>query len=264
MKKPNLTKMTKTVSVALKKHSPEILTGLGIAGMISTTVMAVRATPKAILILNEEECRRSKLEGPQDSHIRFRDKVQLTWRCYVPATITGTASIACLVFANSVNARRNAALATAYSISESVLREYQEKVIETIGEKKEQGVRDAIAKDHIDRNPVVSNEVIITNKGETLCYDMLSGRYFKTDIDKLRRVENDLYRKMLDEQYVSLNDFYYEIGMDVLHPMGDDLGWNLDEGRMDLYFTSQLTTEGTPCLVVNYRVAPKYDYYKHG
>ncbi len=86
-------------------------------------------------------------------------------------------------------------------------------MIETIGEKKEQTVRDAIANDRINKNPVSRREVIITEKGNTLCYDAISGRYFKSDIDKLKKAENELNRRMRDEMYISLNEFYYEIGL---------------------------------------------------
>lgn len=57
MQKPNLTKICRSVKTATVKHSPEILTGVGIAGMVTTTVMAVRATPKAIQLLDEEKRR---------------------------------------------------------------------------------------------------------------------------------------------------------------------------------------------------------------
>ena len=49
----NISKMLKSFRYELGKHSPEILTGIGIAGMITTTVMAVRATPKALDLLAE-------------------------------------------------------------------------------------------------------------------------------------------------------------------------------------------------------------------
>jgi len=258
MKKPKMKNVMKNVQTTFEKKSPEILTGIGVAGMITTTVMAVRATPKAILILNEEECRRSKLE---DANINMRDTVKLTWKCYVPSCIIGSVSIACLVGASSVNAKRNAALATAYSISESVLKDYQEKVIEVIGEKKEQGIRDSIAKDKIKKNPVEDTNVIITNKGNTLCYDVISGRYFRFDIDKIKKIENNLYRQLLDERFLSLNDFYFEIGLDNIS-LGDELGWNIDDGKFGLYFTSQLTHNDEPCLVINYSVAPRSNYYK--
>jgi len=253
MGKLNLSNIAKGVRTAMIKHSPEILTGIGIAGMITTTVMAVRATPKAIKLIEEEKDRQNK------ESLKPIDIIKTTWKCYIPAAITGGLSIACLIGASSVNARRNAALATAYTLSESALKEYQEKVIETIGKKKEQSVRDAIAKDRIDKNPVSSREVIITEKGNTLCYDSISGRYFKSDIDKLKKVENELNRRMRDEMYISLNEFYYEIGLNPIS-IGDDIGWNIDRGYIELNFSSQLTDDGNPCLVIDYQVTPRYDY----
>lgn len=139
--KKELAKSFLSLKTAIKKHSPEILTGIGIAGMITTTVMAVRATPKALILIEErkEEIGAEKLEA--------MDMVKTAWACYIPAAITGTLSVACLIGASSVNARRNAALATAYTLSESALKNYQGKVIEMFGEKKNEAVKDAIAKD---------------------------------------------------------------------------------------------------------------------
>jgi hypothetical protein len=253
MKKPKLSSISKGIRGAITKHSPEILTGIGIAGMITTTIMAVRATPKALILIEE---RKEEIDVDKLTPIEL---IKTTWTCYIPAAITGGLSIICLIGASSVNARRNAALATAYTLSESALKEYQEKVIETIGEKKEQTVRDAIAKDRIDKNPVSSREVIITEKGNTLCYDAISGRYFKSDIDKIKKAENELNRRMRDEMYISLNEFYYEIGLNPIG-IGDDLGWNIDHGYIELSFSSQLADEGTPCLVIDYQVAPRYEY----
>lgn len=251
--KKEITKSFLSLKTAIKKHSPEILTGIGIAGMITTTVMAVRATPKALILIEErkEEIGAEKLEA--------MDMVKTTWACYIPAAITGTLSVACLIGASSVNARRNAALATAYTLSESALKDYQGKVIEMFGEKKNEAVKDAVAKDKVEKNPVVTREVIITEKGNTLCYDAISGRYFKSDIEKLKKAECELNRQMLDDMYVSLNDFYYEIGLDSVK-LGDELGWNVDSGYIDLSFSSQLASDGTPCLVIDYSVAPRYDY----
>ena len=251
--KKEIAKSFLSLKTAIKKHSPEILTGIGIAGMITTTVMAVRATPKALILVEErkEEIGAEKLEA--------MDMVKTTWACYIPAAITGTLSVACLIGASSVNARRNAALATAYTLSESALKDYQGKVIEMFGEKKNEAVKDAVAKDKVEKNPVVTREVIITEKGNTLCYDAISGRYFKSDIEKIKKAECELNRQMLDDMYVSLNDFYYEIGLDSVK-LGDKLGWNVDSGYIDLSFSSQLASDGTPCLVIDYSVAPRYDY----
>jgi hypothetical protein len=59
--------------------------------------------------------------------------------------------------------------------------------------------------------------------------------------------------------YISVNDFYYEIGLGNTK-IGNDLGWHVDNGLIDLEFSSQLADDGTPCLVLDYRVAPRYDY----
>ena len=254
MSKLNLSKLIKNAQFVLSKHSPEILTGLGIAGMITTTVLAVKATPKALMCIEDAAYEK------EESLTSF-EKAKSCWKCYIPAAVTGTVSIVCLIGASSVNVRRNTALATAYKLSETALTEYREKVVETIGEKKERDIKDAIAKDTVEKNPVVQQNVVITGKGDTLCYDKLFGRYFKSDIETLKKIENELNRRMFSECYVSLNDFYYEVGLDGVDA-GEDLGWNIDNGYIDLDFSSQLSMDGQPCLVVSFKIPPKYDYYR--
>ena len=255
MKKGCIPKAAKTVWLAAKKHSPELLTGIGIAGMLTTVVLAVRATPKALRLIDEK-----KADVPEEENVPRIEAVKAAWKVYVPAVLTGILSTICLIGANSVNQRRNAAIAAAYSLSESALKEYREKVVETIGERKEQAIRDDITKDRITENPV--REVVVSDRGSTLCYDSLSGRYFKSDIEKLRRIVNDLNRRMRDEMFISLNDFYCAVDNPDLGPtkLGDMLGWNIDKGYIDLNFSSQLTTDGTPCLVLDYTVVPEYEY----
>lgn len=255
MSKLDLVSITKGLRTTMAKHSPEILTGIGIAGMIATVVMAVRATPKAIMLVNEKECEQHVEKLPK------KEVVKTCWKCYVPAAITGVTSVACLIGASSVNARRNAALATAYTISETALREYKEKVVETIGEKKEQTIRDAIAKDKVEQNPVSTKEVIITGVGTTLCLDSISKRYFQSDIETIKKAVNELNRRMYYDVYVSLNEWYDELNLDHIS-IGDELGWEINNGFIDIDFSSQLADNGTPCLVLNYRVAPKYEFNK--
>lgn len=256
MHKLNLANLVSNTRQFANKHSPEILTGIGIAGMITTTVLAVRATPKALELLGEK-----KNEDWVDE-LSPLEVVKTAWRPYVPAAVTGVASVACLIGASSVNAKRNAALATAYKLSETALTEYREKVIETIGEKKEKTVRDKVAEERVKKNPVSKSEVIITNNGTTLCFDPISARYFKSSIDKIKRAENELNKQMLHDisGYVSLNEFYDELGLDHTS-VGDDLGWSVDR-LIDISFSSQLNDNGEPSVVLDYLVAPKYDFYK--
>lgn len=257
MSKFNLNRLAKTIEFALRKHAPGILTGVGITGMITTTVMAVKATPKAMELIEDK-----KYELKSNS-ITPVEVVKTCWKCYVPAAVTGALSVTCLIGSIKVSARRNAAIGAACSLSEAALREYRQKVVETLGEKKEQEVQDAIAKDRMEKDPVSKSEVvIIDSKSTTLCYDCLSGRYFKSDIDKIKRAEVELGRQMINEMYVSLNDFYWELGLDGTD-LGNELGWNISKGYMDLTFSSQLAEDGTPCVVINYGCPPTYDYQRY-
>lgn len=255
MSKPNMSKIVKSIKTGLSKHNPEILTGLGITGMITTTVLAVRATPKALLLID------NKKEELDVDELSVIETVKTTWKCYIPAAVTGTVSAACLIGASSVHCKRNAALATAYSLSRSALAEYRDKVVETISEKKENAIREKVSLEKIEKNPLSKNEIIITEKGDTLCYDSVSGRYFKSDIETIKRAINEVNRTMTYDNYISLSEFYDEIGLSHTY-VSDELGWNLDDGLLDINFGSHIAEDGTPCLVLDYMVAPKYNFNK--
>lgn len=256
MSKFNLTATAKSIKGVLERHAPEILTGIGVAGMVTTTILAVKATPKACLLIND---RKDELAVEK---LSATELVKTTWKCYIPAAVTCGASIACLVGASSVNFKRNAALATAYKLSEAALSEYKDAIIETIGEKKEQSVRDKVAEERLKKNPVSKSEIIVTGNGTTLCYDPVGNSYFKSNIQQIESAKNKLNARMLSENYVSLNDFYDELGIGPTK-LGDDLGWDIyKDGLVEIAFSSQLAEDGTPCLVMDYSVAPRYEYYK--
>lgn len=268
MNKPNFSEFLRTAKVTMTKHSPEILTGIGIAGMIATTVLAVKATPKALILIQDEEIKKMDKQvkaGKEPNEIvqdlTLRETVKVAWKPYIPAAITGVASITCLIGASSVNAKRNAALAAAYTLSETALKEYREKVVETIGEKKEQTVREKVAKEQIDKNPVSKNEVIFTDKGKSLCFDPYSARYFTCDIETVRRAANTLNDQMLHSitGYASLNDFYDEIGL-AHTDIGDEIGWNASN-LIKLDISSHVTDDDRPAIVVGHYNRAQYDYY---
>lgn len=253
MNKPNLKHLCNCAKTFTTKHSPEILTVVGIFGMTSAGVLAVRETPKALRLLEEEKRKQGVDKLPPF------DVVKTTWKCYIPAVATGVTSAACLIGANSISLRRQAALATAYALSETALTDYRNKVVETIGEKKEQEVRQAVARDKAKETPVNGSEVIITNHGNTLCLDVTSMRHFYSDMETLKKAANELNRRMRDEMFITLNEFYSEIGLPGTK-IGDDIGWHIDRGYLDLVFDTELAPNGQPCLVVDYRIEPKYNY----
>jgi hypothetical protein len=253
MSKPNISRFFKDAQKAVVKHSPEILTGLGIAGFITTTVLAVRATPKAL------KCIEAKKQEEGKDELTVGETIKVTWKCYIPTVIAGTSSIGCVLGAHSVHARRNAALATAYKLSETAFLEYQEKVVETIGEKKEKLIKEAVDKDHIEKNPVSNNEIIVTGKGTTRFYDIHSGRYFESTIEQIDRAVNNINREMLLHDYASLNEFYDELGLSHTK-LGDELGWSVDKGYIDVRRTPHLSEDDVPCIAIGYTIAPRYNF----
>lgn len=253
MKNQKLNNFFHSIAKRLQEYSPEILIGIGISGMVYATVAAVHSTPKAIALIREKKKKLKKNE------LNKIEKIKAAYKCYIPSTAITVLSIGCIIAASNINHRRNAVLATAYSLSESALKLYQEKVIETIGEKKEQQIRDEVAKEQITNNPISKNEVIVTGGGETLCYDILSGRYFKSNIEKLKKAVNELNRTMINDMYVSLNDYYDLIGLSEIQ-IGNSLGWNANDALVELRFSAQLVDESNPCLVVDFQTMPKYNY----
>ena len=207
MGKPNLSRIVNNTRRALTKHSPEILTGIGIAGMIGTTILAVKATPKALDLI-------ARKEYEEQRDLTAMETVKAAWKPYVPAVVVGTLSTACLVGANSVNLKRNAALAAAYTLSDTAFREYKEKVVETIGEKKEQSVKDKVAEKKVKENPP-ADEVTVIGKGPSLCLEPLSMRYFNTDINTIKKAQNNINAQILSGVYgwATINDFYDELDL---------------------------------------------------
>lgn len=261
MNKPNMTELFKNVKMAVSEHSPEILTGLGIAGMITTTVLAVKATPKALELIEDKK---DELDLYPTDNLTPIETVKATWKCYIPAAVTGVTSVACLIGASSVNAKRNAALATAYNLAATSLTEFKEATREVVGEKKEQLIRNKVAEERINKEPVNQSTIIVSGNGNTRCFDSITKQRFTSDIEKIRKAVNDLNRRMVNgEDYISLNEFYAEIGVDQVS-IGDELGWNVASGLIELDFSAQLDGDGVPCIYIDYTVVPKRGFNRWG
>lgn len=235
------------------KNSPQILTGIGVAGVFATAILAVRATPKAVKILEEAQAITA-------DKLSKTDAIRLCWKEYIPATIMGVVTSACIICSCRIHTRREVALLSLYSLTESALREYQNKVREMIGSGKESKVRDSIASDRIKQNPLAINDVIITGSGNVLCYDSPSGRYFRSDIEKIKRKENELNMRLRTEMVLTLNDLYYELGLQGTK-LGEGLGWDIEKALLTLAYSSQLTENGEPCLVIDYDIYPLRQNY---
>lgn len=248
----NLSSMTKVI---LEKNSPTLLTAVGTIGVVTTTVVACKNTPKAVALIDE----RKEIYKQVDDELKLgvSDYIYVVGKCYAFPIVLGTMSIACFWLANKVNIKKQAALAAAYQISADNLKEYKDKVAKTIGDKKTEEIESKIAKERIANNPPSQNQIIFTGSGDTLCYDSLSGRYFKSSAEKIRQEVNKLNADLINDHFVSLNDFYYAVGLESI-ALGDKLGWTY-AGMNDLIyisFDSELTPDNEPCLVLMYDIEP--------
>ena len=256
-KKESVTKFIKGCKKVVIKRSPEILMALGVTGMITSTVLAVKATKPALKVLEEKE----EEKGEELTKVEV---VKATYKYYLPAVVTSTVSVACIIGSSSVNARRNAALATAYQLSSSALSEYKEKVVETIGEKKEKAIREKIAQDKINDEKTQTTPMYIVDTNATDFLDPIGGVRFVANIEKVRAAVNTTNAMLLDNDFVSLNDFYYELGLPPTK-MGYKLGWDTKKGRreslIDIHFGS-CVENGKAYAVLEYNLDPDYDYDK--
>ena len=250
--------VAKRVVKTLDRNSPAILTGLGIAGVVSTSVLMIQAGIKTGILMTEDI--RDSVEFGGETRTK-KDLLKDSWEFFIPAIGMGVVTVTCILGAQSINSRRQAALISGFTILDNSYREYRDKFVEMVGPKQEQKVRDAIAQDKVTADPP-SNQVFITGTGETLCKDSHSGRYFKSDMETLRRAENAINRQCINDMYASVNDFYRLVGLPI-NGYGEELGWNNDS-PLELVFSGAITEDGQPCISFDYRTTPIRGYNRFG
>lgn len=233
----------------VKRHSPEILTGFGVAGVFGTSYLVGRASFKAKALIDDK--------APYES---TKDKAILVWRLYIPATLSGAVTIGCIIGSSRSSVHRTAAAVTAYSLTQRAFDEYRDKVVEQIGQSKEQKIRDEIAQEKVLESPPTGREILIVGKGEVLCCELYTGRYFKCDMETLRRAENEINHLVNTSAglWVTLSDFY-DI-LDLPHTSdSDNLGWDTEK-LLELQFSAVLTPEHEPCIAFEYNYLRPQDH----
>lgn len=245
----NLTDLASRASRLVARNSPAILTGVGIAGVVTTAFLTGKATFLYMKDLSEE--------GYFDRDYKFdrtpKEHFQKAWKLYIPPVVVGFATITAIIFSNRIDSRRMTALAAAYTLSEKGWEEYKEKIVEMVGERKEQAARDEIAQAQVTANPP-SNQIIITGNGDVLCLDRWSGRYFWSTMEKIKMAQVNVIYKIQNRDYCSLSEFYDELGL--AHTTeSDNIGWNNDT-KLEIGFSHALDPDNRPCLTFEFRAIP--------
>ena len=223
-----------------KSNTPEILTALGVGGVLGTSYL----TGKASYEMGKEE------DVFPDSPLSNKERLKQHWKKFIPPAIFGALTIGCIIGSNRAGSKKVGAAVAAYSVSEKAFSEYKEKVVEEIGEKKEQRLRDELAQRRIDNVPPVARDMIITGAGDVWCCELFTHRYFKSDMEAIRQAVNVINHKINNELYVTMGEFYDLIGLEQTSN-SDQVGWNSDK-LLELEFHPTMTKENIPCIAFNY------------
>lgn len=248
-------KLVNRSKVFMKRNASTILTVVGSAGVIATSVMAVKATPKALLSIEQAK----KEKGEELTKLEI---VQVAGPVYIPAVLIGAATIACVFGANALNKRQQAALMSAYALLDSSYKEYRKKVTELYGEDADEKVKVEIAKAKYDEDDIPTED-------KQLFYDEFSGRYFESTMEKVLQAEYQINRELSLRDQVALNEFYKLLGVPEIEA-GDTLGWSsgsnfaaywqnwIDFGHQKTYIDDDLE-----CQIIHMWTEPTVDYLEY-
>lgn len=242
------------------ENSPSILTALGVAGTVTTAVLTGRAAYSSAFLLQEAWNNRPQMQGEDLEPLTKKEELQLVWKEFIPPVVVGAITLTAIIGANRVGARKAAAMAAAFKISEKMAEEYRAKVIEHIGDKKEEMVRSEVLKDRLQRFDGV--ETIILGDGEILFYDSWSDRAFRSTIDRVEAAVNQVNFEINRNWSVSLTEFYDFIGLKKT-AVSDDFGWNTDQ-LLEPYYTACLLDDGKPAREIRFATQPFQKFNKIG
>ena len=241
----------------IKANAPAILTASACVGTIATAILTAKSTTLAIEKI-ADYCE-ANLRSPED--LSWKEKFSVSYRVYIPPAIAGVCTLVSIVAANRIQYARGAAFALAYSGSEAAFRRYREAVSDVVKPKDVQKITSRVAEKSVqEAGKPVPGTVLVASSGDVLCYDVFSGRYFRSDIETIRRVENNINGQLNTESYASLNEFYSGLGLPPI-AAGELVGWS-DPNSLSVEFGSQLTEKGEPVLTVDFLVSPKENYFK--
>lgn len=226
MKKANVRK--------LKKISPTILSCFGAAGVVGTSVLAVKATPKALRKIRSDS---KYTHNDPDAYTKL-EAFQSAWFYYIPSVVMGAATIVCISGANVLNKHQQAAITSAYALLNDAYQDYKNRLKELYGEDAHRKIVEAIAVEKANDVYIASTGLI---KGSSLdfdehnpddnrlFYDTYSKRYFESSINRVLQAEYYLNHDFAIGGYRSVNDFYEFLGIEPISG-GDEIGWDISSG----------------------------------
>jgi hypothetical protein len=243
----NLSQLTGSVLKSVKANSPLIFSVAAGVGTLATAFLVGKASFDAANLIREHEDKNPPAINPKE---RLKDRTRLVWKLYIPSAIATTSTIVCIAGAKRMEAQKTLAAHAALAFTERAYSDYRDKVVEEFGVRKDQSVRDKVVADQVKKDPPPSENILVTGPGNVLCCELFTMRYFASDMEKLRRAQNELNSKLLKHDYATLDDFYYMIGLAQTTASGQ-VGWESSK-LMELTFSTTLSEDGRPCITFEY------------
>ena len=195
----------------LKNNGATVLTCAGALGVVATAVAAVKATPKAMKVL--EKAKEEK--GDKLTKIETFKNVA---PAYIPSALIGTATISCIFGANVLNKKQQASLVGLYSLLDSSYKNYRSKVKELYGDDADKKVAMKMAEDH-------SKTIKPSDEGSVIFMDAYSLQIFEARISDVVQVEKDINELLNLRGYVLLSEYYELLGINSIDT-DFDIGWS--------------------------------------
>lgn len=245
--------MLHKVKVFFKYNSSTILSCIGAAGVVGTSVLAVKATPKALLLL--EEAKEEKGE-----ELTKTEMVITAAPAYIPSIIVGVSTVSCILGAAVLNKRQQASLMSAYALLNSSYKEYKNKVTDMLGKDANNEIQAEIAKDKYKEVDIAVSE------GNELFYDAFSGQYFESTKYKVKEAQYQFNRDLAMRDYVYLNEWYEYLGIEYVDD-GWTLGWGTDSCNemywqpwVDFGHSKTVLEDGRECHIISFWQEPIPDF----
>lgn len=205
-----------TIKHFFKKHGATILTITSSVGVILTGVSAAKATPTAMTLLEAEKKRKGE-------ELTIMEKVKTAAPAYIPTLLIGGSTISCIVGANCVNKRQQAALVGLYTLADSTLKEYKKAALETLGEEESKKIAQAVVQGKYDDE--MDEEGQVHGEDEELFFDNFSIQFFYRSKEAVRSAENLMNDLIRVRGYATLAEYYLALGLPNA-PEDNDIGWS--------------------------------------
>ena len=240
-------------SMFLRKNGSTILTYAGGIGAVATSIMAVKATPKAIQLMNKAK------EEKGEPLTKF-EIVKVATPVYISSVVVGASTLVCIFGANVLNKRTQASLVSAYALANESFKEYRNKIDELYGEEVNNEITKEIAKDRY------SETDISVHDDEQLFYDAFSDQYFTSTMFKVQQAEYYINRDLTMRDYAYLNEFYEYLDIDEIEG-GWKLGWSTGsclaaywQPWLDFGHSKVTMDDGRECTIIRMFQEPFADF----